>query len=132
VVEALQALRGVAKLTAITIVTEVGTFQRFNKPTDLMAYRARSFGMFERWQRIQGPHHAHRQRSLAPHSRRSRLARAAPTVDQRAPEEGAPHATNRGLRDRLEGAGAATSKVHEAHLSPKACQARTSPACSHR
>jgi transposase len=38
VVEALQALRGVAKLTAITIVTEVGTFQCFNKPTELMAY----------------------------------------------------------------------------------------------
>jgi transposase len=29
VIEALQALRGVAKLTAVTIVTEVGTFQRF-------------------------------------------------------------------------------------------------------
>jgi transposase len=38
VIEALQALRGVAKLTAITIVTEVGTFQRFRKPTDLMGY----------------------------------------------------------------------------------------------
>jgi transposase len=38
VVEALQALRGVAKLTAITIVTEAGTFQRFNRPNELMAY----------------------------------------------------------------------------------------------
>ena len=38
VVEALQALRGVAKLTAVTIVTEVGTFQRFRKPTELMGY----------------------------------------------------------------------------------------------
>jgi transposase len=38
VVEALQALRGVAKLTAITIVTEVGTFRRFRKPTELMGY----------------------------------------------------------------------------------------------
>jgi transposase len=38
VIEALQALRGVAKLTAITIVTEVGTFRRFRKPTDLMGY----------------------------------------------------------------------------------------------
>jgi transposase len=38
VIEALQALRGVAKLTAVTIVTEVGTFQRFRKPTELMAY----------------------------------------------------------------------------------------------
>ena len=38
VIEALQALRGVAKLTAVTIVTEVGTFQRFQKPTELMGY----------------------------------------------------------------------------------------------
>ena len=38
VIEALQALRGVAKLTAVTIVTEVGTFQRFRKPTELMGY----------------------------------------------------------------------------------------------
>ena len=38
VVDALQALRGFAKLTAVTIVTEVGTFQRFRKPTELMGY----------------------------------------------------------------------------------------------
>lgn len=38
VIEALQALRGVAKLTAVTIVTEVGTFRRFRKPTELMGY----------------------------------------------------------------------------------------------
>jgi len=38
VIEALQALRGVAKLTAVTLVTEVGTFQRFRKPTELMGY----------------------------------------------------------------------------------------------
>jgi hypothetical protein len=37
-IEALQALRGVAKLTAVTIVTEVGTFQRFRKPTEFMGY----------------------------------------------------------------------------------------------
>ena len=38
VIDALQALRGVAKLTAVTIVTEVGTFQRFRRPTELMGY----------------------------------------------------------------------------------------------
>jgi transposase len=37
-IEALQALRGVAKLTAVTIVTEVGTFKRFRRPTELMGY----------------------------------------------------------------------------------------------
>ena len=38
VIEALQSLRGVAKLTAVTIMVEVGTFQRFRKPTELMGY----------------------------------------------------------------------------------------------
>jgi transposase len=38
VIEALQALRGVAKLTAVTIVTEVGTFQRFERAGKLMGY----------------------------------------------------------------------------------------------
>ena len=38
VIEALQALRGVAKLTAVTVVTEVGTFQRFHRPTQMMGY----------------------------------------------------------------------------------------------
>ena len=38
VIEALQSIRGIAKLSAVTIVTEVGTFQRFRKPTELMGY----------------------------------------------------------------------------------------------
>ena len=37
VVEALQALRGVAQLTAVTIVSEIGTFSRF-EPRKLMGY----------------------------------------------------------------------------------------------
>ena len=38
VVEALQALRGVAKLTAVTIVAEVGSFSRFENAPALMGY----------------------------------------------------------------------------------------------
>jgi transposase len=38
VIEALQALRGVALLTAVTIVTEVGDLSRFAKPSQLMGY----------------------------------------------------------------------------------------------
>lgn len=37
-IEALQALRGVAKLTATTVVVEVGTLSRFERPTQLMSY----------------------------------------------------------------------------------------------
>ena len=38
VIEALQTLRGVAKITAVTLVAEVGTFERFESPRQLMAY----------------------------------------------------------------------------------------------
>jgi transposase len=38
VIEALQALRGVALVTAVTIVAEVGTLSRFAKPRQLMGY----------------------------------------------------------------------------------------------
>lgn len=38
VIAALQALRGVAQLTAATIVTEVGTLSRFKTPRHLMGY----------------------------------------------------------------------------------------------
>jgi transposase len=38
VIEAMQVLRGVAKLTAVTIVAEVGELSRFEKPRQLMGY----------------------------------------------------------------------------------------------
>jgi transposase len=38
VAEALQSLRGVAKLTAITLAVEVGSFRRFERATQLMSY----------------------------------------------------------------------------------------------
>jgi transposase len=38
VIEALQALRGIAQVSAVTIATEVGELSRFAKPTQLMGY----------------------------------------------------------------------------------------------
>jgi transposase len=38
VVRAIQAMRGVALLVAVTVVSEVGDFSRFNHPRQLMAY----------------------------------------------------------------------------------------------
>jgi transposase len=38
VIEALQALRGIAQVSAVTIVAEVGTLSRFAKPRQLMGY----------------------------------------------------------------------------------------------
>lgn len=37
-IRALQSLRGVGLLTAVTVVTEIGTFSRFHSPASLMAY----------------------------------------------------------------------------------------------
>ena len=37
-IQALQALRGVAKIGAVTIVAEVGTLSRFEHPRQLMGY----------------------------------------------------------------------------------------------
>jgi transposase len=38
VVDALQTMRGVAKTTAVTLVTEIGSFSRFARPAELMCY----------------------------------------------------------------------------------------------
>ena len=38
VVEALQALRGIAKMAAVTIVSEVGSLSRFENARQLMGY----------------------------------------------------------------------------------------------
>jgi transposase len=38
VIDALQCLRGVAKITAVTVAVEVGTFRRFERATQLMSY----------------------------------------------------------------------------------------------
>jgi transposase len=38
VIQALQSLRGVAKVTAVTLVAEVGSFRRFDSAKQLMAY----------------------------------------------------------------------------------------------
>jgi transposase len=38
VIAALQSLRGVAKLTAVTLAVEVGSFRRFQRATQLMSY----------------------------------------------------------------------------------------------
>ena len=38
IVDALQALRGVAKVTAVTLATEFGSFTRFERPSQVMSY----------------------------------------------------------------------------------------------
>ncbi len=53
VIEALQALRGVAKITAVSIVAEVGSLSRFEKPRRLMGYSGLVASEFSSGNRIQ-------------------------------------------------------------------------------
>lgn len=53
VVEALQALRGVAQITAVTVVAELGTLSRFQSPRQLMGYSGLVSNEFSSGGRIQ-------------------------------------------------------------------------------
>jgi len=53
VVEALQALRGVAQITAVTVVAELGTLSRFDSPRQLMGYSGLVSSEFSSGNRIQ-------------------------------------------------------------------------------
>jgi transposase len=53
VIVALQALRGVAKITAVSIVAEVGQLSRFQKPRQLMGYSGLVSSEFSSGNRIQ-------------------------------------------------------------------------------
>ena len=53
VIEAWQALRGVAKITVVNIVAEVGSLSRFEKPRQLMGYSGLLSSEFSSGNRIQ-------------------------------------------------------------------------------
>jgi transposase len=53
VIEALQALQGVAKLTAVTVVAEVGTLSRFRSPRQLTGYSGAVASEYSSGQKIQ-------------------------------------------------------------------------------
>jgi len=53
VIEALQALRGVAKITAVSIAAEVGSFSRFQGPRSLMGYSGMVASEFSSGNRVQ-------------------------------------------------------------------------------
>lgn len=56
VIEALQSLRGVAKITAVSIVAEVGSFSRFENARQLMGYSGLVSSEFSSGNRIQRGH----------------------------------------------------------------------------
>ena len=86
VIEALQALRGIALVSAVTIVAEVGELSRFAKPRQLMGYSGAvasedSSGDADPARR----HYENRQRPSAARRRRSRVGLSAPTGGGRRP-----------------------------------------------
>jgi transposase len=92
VVEALQAMRGVALIVAVTVVAEVGDFSRFANPRQLMAY----LGLVPS------------ERSTGPSVRRGGITKAGNTHARRVLIEGAwtyrmQARVSRKLLDRLEG-----------------------------
>jgi transposase len=56
VIDALQALRGVAKITAVSIVAEVGQLSRFEKPRLLMGYSGLVSSEYSSGNRVQRGH----------------------------------------------------------------------------
>jgi transposase len=65
VVEALQSLRGIALISAVTIVAEVGVLSRFQKPRQLMGYSGTVAREDSRGDRIRRGHHQDGQRPCA-------------------------------------------------------------------
>jgi transposase len=53
VIAALQALRGIAQITAVTIVSEIGSFSRFEHPRELMGYSGLVSSEYSSGNRIQ-------------------------------------------------------------------------------
>jgi transposase len=67
VVEALQSLRGVAQVSAVSIVAELGEVSRFAGARQLMGYSGRCRGGLERATRASRPHQQSRQWASAAH-----------------------------------------------------------------
>ena len=99
------------KLTAVAIVTEVGTFQRFRKPTELMGYTGlvpseySSVEVAKRRGRITRTGNAHLRHVLG---EAAWHARQRPWINKRL-RKTLPTVAGRRLRDRLEGPGAPAS-----------------------
>jgi transposase len=56
VIEGLQALRGVSKITAVTVVSEVGELSRFDRPRQLMGYTGMVSSEYSSGDRIRQGH----------------------------------------------------------------------------
>ena len=109
-VKALQAMRGVELVTAVTLAAEVGDFRRFATASDFMGY----VGLIPSEQTIgrpspSGSDHQDRQRPPAPRAGRVGVALPASASDEQGTAGAERGGGARGVRDRVEGTEAAAS-----------------------
>ena len=126
VVQALQALRGVQWLVAITVVAELGDLTRFDSPRQLAAFVGLdSVGVLERPGASPGRHHQSRQRPRPARVDRRRRGRIG--IPRKSPQ----HIQTRidalaetDSRHRLEGAGPAVQALSSARRARQASERR--------
>ena len=116
VIAAYQALRGVAFLTAVTFVAEIGDVRRFDSPRQLTAY----LGLVPSGEldRRTGParrHHQGRQRPGPARADRGGLDVSLPGADEPAAAGAAGRPAEGRVRRRLEGAAAPVRPLPQAH-----------------
>ena len=113
VIEALQALRGIALVSAVTIVAEVGELSRFAEPRQLMGYsgavaREDSSGDAD----AAGRHHQDRQRASPAHRHRGGVGLSASAGGRRrAAQTPSDRSSDGGEGDRVEGAASACTRA---------------------
>lgn len=116
-VEALQALRGVDLVTAVTFVVEVGDIRRFESPRQLMGYLGLVPGERSTGESVRAPRLDHQdgQRAHAPPPGRERLDLPASAAGRGGEAGQARARVAQGARDRVEGAEPPDGALPRAH-----------------
>ena len=126
VVTALQAMRGIDLIAAVTVLAEIGDLSRSQTPRELMGYLGpRALRALHRGDCQARRHHQGWQQARAPHPGRSRLELPASSTCQ--PQEAAKgeRDAERRARDRVESANSVVRTL------PVADQERQAPECRH-
>ena len=114
VINDLQALRGIADISAVTIAAELGQVSRFDSARQLMGYCGAVPSEDSSGRRTQAwRHHQDRQRAPATNRRRSRMELSSSTLYLVWIAQTAGEHLRRGERDCMEGAASAAQALYE-------------------
>ena len=128
VVKGLQALRGIAEISAVTIAAELGNITRFDTRAAVDGLQRRgSQRELQRGTNAARQHHQDRQRASATHRRRSSLELSAAARHRPALAQATRRSAGRDQGDRLEGAGPAAQTLRQAGGGRQGPDARSSP-----